>query len=427
MDKAPPVFGSQLTKACSDLRAEPLLVRVVALAPGAVALVGGALRDRLLGLPTKDLDLVVPGGAEALARQLARERGGRLVALGGDRFAAYRVVLPASEPYTVVDLWEHAGTTLEQDLERRDFTVNALALDLGSGRLTDLCGGLSDLEARRLRAVTPRSFAEDPLRVLRLARLAATLPGFAVEPGTLELARAAVSGLERVAAERVRTELELIFESPRAAVALRVLLELGIYPRAWLEDGEAPPQTLSLPALLESFEVEASALERNAPALAPSSRPAARWALSALAVGGGEAPLAHLAERGWLSKAGWRQVAPLLAAAELPRGEVARRRFLHRLGGAQDTGLALAATLARAGGEPSWCEAELPELVALALREGPELARPPKLLSGEEAAELLALAPGRELGRALAALRGAQVDGLVRDRAGALAFLAAWR
>ncbi|HRC86267.1 MAG TPA: hypothetical protein PK413_11705, partial [Thermoanaerobaculia bacterium] len=82
-----------------------MLVRVVALAPGAVALVGGALRDRLLGLPTKDLDLVVPGGAEALARQLARERGGRLVALGGDRFAAYRVVLPASEPYTVVDLW----------------------------------------------------------------------------------------------------------------------------------------------------------------------------------------------------------------------------------------------------------------------------------------------------------------------------------
>src|SRR3954469_4372126 len=150
--------------------------------PAECHLVGGILRDRALGLPSHDVDAVVSGGGgREMAERLAAGLPARLVFLGGKEFAAYRLV---GEDVTV-DLWDREGTSRHQDLARRDFTVNAFALDARSGELVDPFGGLADLERRLLRATTPESFTGDPLRVLRLPRLLLRLPRFAADPATL--------------------------------------------------------------------------------------------------------------------------------------------------------------------------------------------------------------------------------------------------
>ena len=194
-----------------------------------VLLVGGALRDAALGKAVGDLDAVARRDGAEIAERLAQAIGGRLVQLAPGRFAAWRVVGPDFE----VDLWDLEGGSLDADLARRDLTVNAIALDLGSGEVLDPHGGLADLAERRLRAVRAGTFAEDPLRVLRLARFAAALEGFAIEPATAAAARAAAPGLERVAGERIRDELTALSIRARPAVVQRALVEVGAFPGLW--------------------------------------------------------------------------------------------------------------------------------------------------------------------------------------------------
>ncbi|MGH9362036.1 MAG: CCA tRNA nucleotidyltransferase, partial [Thermoanaerobaculia bacterium] len=160
-------------KPLASLRRHRAVRALVRVAPEC-HLVGGVLRDRLLGLPVKDLDAVVAGGGEQVAARLADELPARLVRLGGKEFAAFRLVARR----WVLDLWDREGTSLERDLARRDFTVNSFAWAPASGELADPFGGLDDLARRLLRATTPESFAGDPLRVLRLPRLLVQLPGF---------------------------------------------------------------------------------------------------------------------------------------------------------------------------------------------------------------------------------------------------------
>ena len=195
-------------------------------------LVGGVLRDRLLGLATHDLDAVVAGRGDEIAGELAARLPARLVRLGGEDFAAYRLVLggrTASTPGTasdasdttvpfghriILDLWDRQSLPLHDDLARRDFTVDSIALAPRDGTVVDPFGGLADLERRVLRATTGQSFTGDPLRVLRLVRLLVRLPGFSVEPETLELARRAAPRLPAIAAERIREELRLLLSYP---------------------------------------------------------------------------------------------------------------------------------------------------------------------------------------------------------------------
>ena len=113
-------------------------------------LVGGVLRDRTLGLPLKDIDVVVASRGREIAERLAETLPARLVLLGGKEFAAYRLVAEELD----VDLWDRAGTTMDQDLARRDFTVNSFALDARTGELVDPFGGVGDMERRLLRATT---------------------------------------------------------------------------------------------------------------------------------------------------------------------------------------------------------------------------------------------------------------------------------
>ena len=130
------------------------------------------MRDRLLGRPTDDYDIAVLGDARRLARALARSTDAHVFALS-DAFGVWRVV--DRDRRWQVDLLPVIGESIEADLAGRDFTINAIAESLGGGREVDPFGGVADLRARRLRMVSARAFSEDPLRVMRLARLACEL------------------------------------------------------------------------------------------------------------------------------------------------------------------------------------------------------------------------------------------------------------
>jgi poly(A) polymerase len=195
---------------------------------GRAWLVGGAVRDALLGHDTLDFDLALDGDARAVARELGRAAGGHAFLLS-EEFGAWRV--RGRDQDWQVDLTPLTGETLELDLRRRDLTINAIARELGpggfdDGELIDPCGGIPDLEAGRLRLVSPEAFSSDPLRVLRLARIGAEL-GFEADSETLSAASAAAPALSGVAAERVFTELRLILVSDRAVAGLELAHTVG--------------------------------------------------------------------------------------------------------------------------------------------------------------------------------------------------------
>jgi len=186
-------------------------------------LVGGVVRDRALGRPTDDYDVAVQGDARKLARALAQAADAHAFALS-DSFGVWRVV--ARDHAWQVDVLPVAGSSIEADLARRDFTINAIAEPLGGGPYVDPFGGTSDLRERRLRMVSPRAFAQDPLRTLRLARLACELE-FSLDADTVAAARASSSALSAVAPERVFAELRRIVVAEQALRGLALMDELG--------------------------------------------------------------------------------------------------------------------------------------------------------------------------------------------------------
>jgi poly(A) polymerase len=392
-------------------------------------LVGGVLRDRALGLPSRDLDVVVAGREEQTGRRVAERLAAalpaRLVLLGGKEFAAYRLV--AGE--LTVDLWDREGMPLHDDLARRDFTVNSFALDPRSGELIDPFGGIPDLERRRLRATTADSFTGDPLRVLRLPRLLLRLPGFASDPETLLLARRSAAGLSGVAAERVRDELAILFGHPEAHRGLALLVALDVYPGLWLgtpgEPGRPGGVIAELAALPERVR-ELRELDSGAADLVDA--PAARFAaaFSHLPVRDGLSPLDRLErfrDAGYLSRSEAAKVALLLSWAEIPENELERRRFLHDAGLLWATAACSLGARAGSGAAVERWHRALRPLADLARREGAELFDPPRLLTGGDLQELLGIAPGPDMGKALAAVRQAQVDGRVRTREEAVALV----
>ena len=136
-------------------------------------LVGGAIRDRALGRATGDLDVVVDGDPAEAARAIASAAGRAACFALSEEFGAWRV--SARDSSWQVDVERLRDGSLEADLALRDFTVNAIAEPIAGGEPIDPLGGLEDLSAGRLRMVAPRAFADDPLRVLRLARIAVEL------------------------------------------------------------------------------------------------------------------------------------------------------------------------------------------------------------------------------------------------------------
>ena len=191
---------------------------------GPAWLVGGAVRDRLLGRETPDLDVALTGDARKAARGLARAAGGHPFSLS-ETFGGWRVV--AHDRSWQVDLLPLVGDSIEADLSHRDLTINAIAEPLGGGAPVDPFGGIQDLAARRLVMVSADAFTADPLRTIRVARLATEL-GFETESATARAATAAAPRLTDVAPERVFGELRRIVIADRVLDGLAVMDQLGV-------------------------------------------------------------------------------------------------------------------------------------------------------------------------------------------------------
>lgn len=197
-------------------------------------LVGGAVRDALLGLPPGDRDFVVVGATpeamiEAGFRAVGRDFPVFLHPQTGEEYALARTERKSGRGYRGFVVHADPSVTLEDDLRRRDFTINAIAQD-EHGALVDPFGGARDLEARVLRHVS-EAFVEDPLRVLRAARFMARLAplGFSVAPETMALMRQMAEGgeLADLTPERVWQELRRALASARPSAFLRTLHDCG--------------------------------------------------------------------------------------------------------------------------------------------------------------------------------------------------------
>jgi poly(A) polymerase len=225
----------QGTRNLADRRSLQVLGKLAQVRGVKVYLVGGTVRELALGKSAPDLDLAVSAQALDLARDLAAALKGTFVLLDEAQGTA-RVVWQGE----ILDLARFRAPTLEGDLQARDFTMNALALDLETlladrpPDLIDPWDGLDDLARGLIRVVRPRNFLEDPLRLLRAYRFAAT-HGFQITPETQEAISAQVPEFSRVAGERVRQELFILLAAPRAAAVLKDMDRTGLLTRIFPE------------------------------------------------------------------------------------------------------------------------------------------------------------------------------------------------
>jgi poly(A) polymerase len=187
-------------------------------------LVGGAVRDHLLGRPTDDVDVALAGDPRAAAKAVARTTRGVAFELSG-AFGAWRVVGPGHGWH--VDIVPLRDGDIAADLAARDFTVNAMAEPLAGGELLDPHGGRADLEARRLRMVSAAALADDPLRTLRAIRLVVELD-LHLDAGTAAAVAEHAPGIDRVAPERVFGELKRIVTAPAARAGLELMDAHGL-------------------------------------------------------------------------------------------------------------------------------------------------------------------------------------------------------
>jgi Poly A polymerase head domain len=360
-------------------------------------IVGGALRDRLLGLASPEIDVAVARDAEGLAHALEADGLGRAVFLSKDR-PGPRVFRVAGRRQ--IDIAEIEGSTIGTDLARRDFTVNALALPLGSGELVDPFGGVADVLARRLRCVKPENLLEDPLRILRAARLWATL-GLEPVPGVLRAARAAAHLFGNAAPERISAELSRLLGSEQAAPALGWASRAGILDEAL---GLALP-----PAKSAAIARRLSALDgRSIRGLSPARRRRLRLAFVAI-----QSRLAAPAARHWLGQRRWareeaRDAAALVAlAAPSARLRCApdRWRWVLDAGGLAQDALVLLGALGAAGRRRAQSLAPLTR-------------KPPRQVAvgGDDVVRWLEVEAGPRVGELLAALRVAAAMGEVKNR-----------
>ncbi len=193
--------------------------------PPGTALVGGALRDAWLDrdVINPDLDFVVPSGAEKITRSLAKQLGGTCVLLDADRDMA-RLVLNGWS----IDFSRQMGVHLVDDLWRRDFRLNAIALTLGSApQILDPTGGLSDLYEKKLVAVSEKNLIEDPLRLLRGIRLMAELH-LSVDPQTKDWLKEHSFLLPKAAPERIQSEIQRLINAQWAREVMPLIKDLGL-------------------------------------------------------------------------------------------------------------------------------------------------------------------------------------------------------
>lgn len=424
-----PGMGGALPRSAADAlrRLDPSILEVLRTAGRlgeergwAVAVVGGLVRDLLLGrlgTPLRDLDVAVEGDGRALARRLARALGGEMrehpafltatvtladgrgVDVATARQERYRApgALPVVEP-----------TSLQEDLARRDFSVNALAVRLDGvawGEVLDPAGGLRDLAGRRIRVLHPLSFIEDPTRTFRAARFAERL-GLRLEHTTRRLltAAAALPVYGTLSGERLMAELEAILAEPAPAAVLGRLGRLGAF-------------RLCLP----EYRFSREAANRLAEAAAcATALPLAHDIVVALYLLALSAHLATGPGEAWVAR--WGAPAPMREAIARARAESpgVAGRLEAAAGPAEAYGVlrevgeltaAWAWVLADRPGARRWVDEHAGRWRALA-----------PLLTGDDL-KVLGLAPGPLFGRILSELRTAQVAGRLQNREDAVGWV----
>jgi tRNA nucleotidyltransferase/poly(A) polymerase len=207
----------------------PVLARVKSILPAdsLVYLVGGAVRDLLLNHDSHDLDFVVPENAIAISRSVANALDGDFFVLDSERNTGRVILTTNTNERYYLDFATFRGPDLESDLRNRDFTINAIAVDIFQPEaLIDPLDGVKDLYAKQLRLCSPTSFADDPLRILRCIRLAVEFE-LAILPETRRLLKKSLGDLAKISPERLRDELFRILQSRRPIAALRALDLLG--------------------------------------------------------------------------------------------------------------------------------------------------------------------------------------------------------
>jgi tRNA nucleotidyltransferase/poly(A) polymerase len=186
-------------------------------------LVGGSLRDRILGRPSRDYDFVVPANARAFAQSVAVKHASRVIEMGRGKKSVFRVV----SGDTVLDFSPLYGSSIDDDLMSRDFTINGLGYDLFSERLIDLVGGLDDITAGTVRLISDKAIPADPLRMLRAFRLGAALC-FDIAPKTLSAIADQVPLLAGSARERIKSEFFGLIEAKRSFPYVKQMSEVGL-------------------------------------------------------------------------------------------------------------------------------------------------------------------------------------------------------
>ena len=206
----------------------PLLEKIINVLPAntEVYLVGGAVRDLLTNRLSPDFDFAVPSNGISLARTVANALKADFMVLDSERDTG-RVVIIEGETYTYLDFAAYRGATLDDDLRDRDFTINAMALNLRDITIIDPLNGATDIRAKVIRACSPDSLTNDPVRILRAVRQAAAF-GFTIDKSTRELMKQAADKINNVSIERVRDEVFKILGGPKASASIRALEMLGV-------------------------------------------------------------------------------------------------------------------------------------------------------------------------------------------------------
>jgi putative nucleotidyltransferase with HDIG domain len=258
-----------------NLTFSPLLERIRAVIPVdlTIHLVGGAVRDALLGKPVHDMDFVLSASALNAARSVANDLGSDFFVLDEDRETGRVIISEPGQPRLHLDFSLQRGNDLTSDLQARDFTINAIAISLDQpGSLIDPMKGAADLLNKQLRACLPTSFTDDPVRILRGIRFSTALR-LKITPDTVASMKQSSAALVQVSVERIRDELFRILEGPQVAVSLRLMDMLGVLEYTLPELihlrglNQSPPHTLDvwehtldalnrLAAVLDALSVE---------------------------------------------------------------------------------------------------------------------------------------------------------------------------
>ncbi|HEX9092027.1 MAG TPA: hypothetical protein VF831_11090, partial [Anaerolineales bacterium] len=253
-----------------DRLKQPLLLRIISLLPEDVPvyLVGGAIRDALLNRDSYDLDFVTPGDAIEIARRIGDKIGAAYFPLDTERNMARLVLKPeAAQNYHAghpirIDFSTYQGADLASDLSARDFTINAMAVEVHELQtMVDPQGGAQDLLAKRLRTCSERSFINDPVRILRAVRFSISLE-LHISSETLQQMRQAVNHLPIVSAERMRDELFRILVQPHPSTALRLLDKLDALEHILPEICMLKGVEQSYPHVLDAWEHTLDSLSR---------------------------------------------------------------------------------------------------------------------------------------------------------------------